>query len=146
LRRQRAAVRSLVASLVPLDSRTGDGSSPLYLAAERGLSSIPELEPVWTSATLAGVTPLMKASWNGHVEAVELLLEFQAAVELRDSTGATALYMASEYGHLPIVQRLLRAGAEVDAEDALGAVPLFIAAETGFTDVVKNADAGRRQC
>ena len=62
-----------------------------------------------------GLTPLMRASLAGSVEAVEFLLEHGAFVNLENARGFNALY--SEYrhtGHCDIIKLLLTYGIEVN--------------------------------
>ncbi|XP_033125973.1 KN motif and ankyrin repeat domain-containing protein 1-like [Anneissia japonica] len=64
-------------------------------------------------ASQAGQTALMLAVSHGRREMVELLLEANADLNLKDEDGSTALMCASEHGHLDIVKMLL-AEAECD--------------------------------
>jgi ankyrin repeat protein len=54
------------------------------------------------------VTPLMLAAWEGHVQAVRLLLELGADPERRADQGVTARAAAREKGHEEVL-RLLEA-------------------------------------
>ena len=47
-----------------------------------------------------GITPLMLASENGHVDVAHLLLEAGALPDSRDNRGETALMDAAHNGHL----------------------------------------------
>ena len=61
-----------------------------------------------------GWSPLMHAAYNGHVEAVAVLLSHRAAVDHRGGRrGSTALQSASCSGKLNVVQQLILAGADV---------------------------------
>ena len=64
-----------------------------------------------------GVTPLLMASQNGHVEIVKLLLQAKADVDAATTRtgGLTSLWAASEVGHAEIVKLLLEANADVNA-------------------------------
>jgi ankyrin repeat protein len=60
-----------------------------------------------------GLTYLMVASLDGHVECVRALLEARADVAQSTTSGATALMYASSHGHVECVRTLLEAGANV---------------------------------
>ena len=51
-----------------------------------------------------GSTPLMHASWFGHTEVIQILLEKGANVNLQNMRGNTALHFAYENGHHGIVK------------------------------------------
>ena len=73
---------------------------------------------------------LMKASRNGHVDMVKVLLAADADVHARDDY---ALREASYYGHIDVVRMLLAAGANVHAYDDYA---LLWASYNGHIDVV----------
>jgi len=81
-----------------------------------------------------GATPLHWAAQQGHIEAVQLLLQYQADIHattnswLTDSvfgkaSGQTAMHWAAERGHLDIVLCLLKEGSLASAEDERGTTP-----------------------
>ena len=84
-----------------------------------------------------GVTALMAAFQNGHLEAVRLLLESGAAKDLAKRTGATMFFMASQQGHLEIARLLLESRAEKDLATNKGATALMVASQNGHLDVVR---------
>jgi hypothetical protein len=51
-----------------------------------------------------GSTPLMHATWFGHTEVIEILLDKGANVNLQNLRGNTALHFAYENGHRGIVK------------------------------------------
>jgi len=63
-----------------------------------------------------GLTPLMIAAAQGHLEIVSSLLENGAAVNKANESGCSALYFASSTGQLAAVEALLACGAYVDTE------------------------------
>ena len=56
-------------------------------------------------------TPLMRASFDGNVLLVSLLLKNGARVNFKDKDGCTALQCASENGHPEVVKLLHDYGA-----------------------------------
>jgi ankyrin repeat protein len=57
------------------------------------------------------VTPLVKASVEGHYRTVELLLNHKADVNARDRDGKTALHWALKFSHNRVAQLLKDHGA-----------------------------------
>jgi ankyrin repeat protein len=74
-----------------------------------------------------GITPLVAASSEGHVECVKLLLGAKADVNAKDKDGTNSLMAASARGHLDVVSALLTAGANVNEQNADGHTALMFA-------------------
>ena len=51
-----------------------------------------------------GATALMRSSFRGHKDLVELLLLVGANPDIKDAGGATAVHIASREGHAKIVE------------------------------------------
>ena len=84
-----------------------------------------------------GLTALMVAVYNGHLEVVKYLAECGADLEAKDEEGYTALMTASEYGQLEVVKYLVELGADLEAKDEDGQTALYWAATLGHLNVVK---------
>jgi ankyrin repeat protein len=84
-----------------------------------------------------GNTMLFRASKEGNLEIVRLLVEGGADMDKADYDGRTPLYVACKYGHIKIVQLLLDAGADIDKEGWRVGTPLWIASEKGDLKIVK---------
>ena len=63
-------------------------------------------------ANIYGVTPLILASALGRLEVVNLLIEHQADVHLKNDDGKTALHYARREGYTAIEKALRKAGAK----------------------------------
>ena len=59
----------------------------------------------------SGLTPLIRAAWNGHEGIVEALIAEQADVNAADSRGITALQRAKTGNETAIIAHLRAAGA-----------------------------------
>jgi hypothetical protein len=86
-----------------------------------------------TEERIAGETPLMLASKNGHVDAVKLLLDRGAQINARNpdtpgsKRGMTALMFAAQQGHNDVVRVLLEHGADVTVKTRFGRTALDLA-------------------
>ena len=73
-----------------------------------------------------GDTPLHRAAFGGNKEIVELLLNNEVDVNVKDDYGCTPLHDAAEYGHKKIIELLISKGAEVNAKDKGRKTPLDV--------------------
>jgi len=60
---------------------------------------------------ITGKTPLMKATRNGKLEAVKLLLAAECSVSVRDRNSDTALHFAARHGNARLLSALIEASA-----------------------------------
>ena len=133
-----------------VDTVDNDGSTPLHLAIpEVGLESFDvslgssegssEGSPGSSDVNLIanafdfGASEIAEAS----LEAVRLLLEHGANVDLPNHMGQTVLHIASRYGDLGIIKRLLDHNANVDALDLDGSTPLHLAISEAHLETVR---------
>jgi ankyrin repeat protein len=85
-----------------------------------------------------GDTPLIIASFKGHLEVARELLARGADVNAReDYFGRTPLYLASWKGHLEVVRELLARGARLELKDWQGRTALYWASKEGQVEVVR---------
>jgi len=90
-----------------------------------------------------GVTALMAASSNGHLQTVQRLIKAGADLAARCQVssggrdgGDTALHFASLHGHPLVVQTLLKAGASMSATTNRGLTPLHSASKRGHAPAI----------
>jgi ankyrin repeat protein/predicted nucleotidyltransferase len=84
-----------------------------------------------------GSTALLVATYNGHKEIVELLLEKGADIEAKSNKGNTALLFAAFNGHKEIVELLLEKGADIEAKNNNGDTALLWAAFNEHKEIVE---------
>ena len=86
-----------------------------------------------------GLTPLMTAVMNKHVETVDALISNRHNSNFLDiaqpETGNTALHLAVQHNSFEIARSLLEAGAYIDAVNSEGKRPIDLAKETGRTEI-----------
>ena len=162
-----AALEAALQSGAPVNQPDATQKTRLYLAAEQGDIRAIELlvkagARVNTGGGLLytdGWSPLFGASWNGHVAAIETLLNAGAILTGEELSGAarnghipaitallnegadvnalsgyaegTPLHNASGAGQILAIEALLKAGANINATDGLGDTPLHEAAKMG---------------
>ena len=81
-------------------------------------SQLPDVFSEESLFAVEGETPLMNASYNGDLSAVEAALADGADIHAKDADGADALMYAVNGGETEIAERLVEAGAEVNTSDA----------------------------
>lgn len=119
--------------------------SPLQIAAMLGHDRIATLLLNKRAAIdgLTDSTPLMTASFHGHLAVVNVLLARGADTERRgevcDNSKGTSLHMAVVQGHLEVIKALIKHGAQVNSYLVAGdahCVPLHIAARHNRPDII----------
>ncbi|AFM25166.1 ankyrin repeat domain-containing protein [Desulfomonile tiedjei] len=83
-----------------------------------------------------GITALMAAAFNNHLEIMKLLLEWEANVNVM-ANGVSLLMVSSTMGQTPVVQLLLEWEADANAKDSSGVTSLMAASYEGHFDIVK---------
>jgi ankyrin repeat protein len=89
------------------------------------------------SKTGQGATPLSLAAGLGFNNVVEVLLEAKADTQSADLEGDTALHRAARNGHEDVVRVLLLDGAKIEDRNNRGQSPLFIAVQNGKVGVAR---------
>jgi ankyrin repeat protein len=83
-----------------------------------------------------GGSPLHFAAQEGHVDAVQVLVEVGAELEAATAKGWTPLHSAADRGHVAVVKTLAELGADKEASGPDGGTPLHEAAYRGHVEVV----------
>lgn len=111
--------RDLLAAGAQVDSRDRNGDSALNLAAARGNTEMADMllaaRPDVNLANLAGVTPLMAASYAARPEMVRKFLAAGARIEPIDRMKKNAAIYAAAQGCVDCLAELLKAGTAVNA-------------------------------
>jgi ankyrin repeat protein len=117
------------------------GGQLIVLAAENNVTEVRRLLSVGADieSTLCDKTPLFWASYEGHVEVVNVLLSHNgettsvlgkrksragANTEAKDNSGDTPLHASSTRGHLPVVKALVSGGANLLPANNRGQLPV----------------------
>lgn len=75
----------------------------------------------------SGSIALHKASANGHLEVLKLLIQYDGDVELADMSGCTPLHLAARNGHLTCVKFLILQGADFRVKSKKGNTAMSMA-------------------
>jgi ankyrin repeat protein len=84
-----------------------------------------------------GVSALIFAANNGHVDCVRYLLERGANIDDRSNNGKSSLLWAARWGHVEVVRLLLEYGANSSIQDRDGLTVLMNAVQADSLDLVR---------
>lgn len=101
---------------------------------QKVLTSVPEL---LNAIDERGSTPLLLATYYGHMEVAKYLLDSGAEVDAKDSSGNTALMGVCFKGYENIAALLVNAGANVNHVNSMGATSLIYAASFNKIGIAK---------
>ncbi|XP_071795163.1 ankyrin repeat, SAM and basic leucine zipper domain-containing protein 1-like [Asterias amurensis] len=96
--------------------------------------------------TYNGMTPLMAAAFQGHLEIVMILVLHNAALESRDRDGDTALAHAVRGNQPKIVELLLDKGSDINTSNEKGMTPIHIATCEGHWSCAEKILMHRSGC
>ena len=98
------------------------------------------------ASTLDGRTPIMLSAVEGNADATEILIRYQANLNLKDLDGRTALMLAAAESKRNTTKLLIQAGAILDMRDNNGTTALGWAIRNGHKDTRKELQkAGAKQ-
>lgn len=136
-------VKLLVERKANIEHRAKTGLTPLMEAASGGYVEVGQVlldhgadvnaSPVPSSRD----TALTIAADKGHCRFVELLLDRNATIEVKNKKGNSPLWLACHGGHLDVVQLLVNRYADVDSRDNRKVSCLMAAFRNGHVKVVK---------
>ena len=127
-----AVKKLLVSGAADVHQLSKDGESALHVAAIKGsldtaralLDAGAEVDARTPPGSTIYMTPTMWATYHGHLELVEMLLDAGAVPTAEDENGKSLLTMAQEAGQ-PAIEKMLRARiAATPSVPALGNVAL----------------------
>lgn len=111
-------VKLLLAHKQLLDSKTKEGMTPLYIAANLGHVEICEiLLKAGANFQNDDLNVMHSTAYNGKAEIVKLLAVYKQLLDSRTKEGTTPLIFAAKQGHAEICEILLKAGADPLATD-----------------------------
>jgi ankyrin len=142
MKRDTAAVRSLLAKKVDVNAPGTDGSPALHWAVRVDDAATARLLlGAGAQATLAnryGLTPMAIAAGNGSASMIAILLDAGADANAPDPAGDTPLMSVARVGRADAVTLLLDRGAKVDATDTTyQQTALMVAVRENHPEIVK---------
>ena len=120
---------------IPLNFAPANGQVSIARAqvhVERGTDLATDANPVNNR-----IAPLHLASYYGHVEVVQSLLDHGADPTVQNKDRQTSLHMASQNGHVEVVWLLIQYGAHPIAQNKYGQTPLHLASQSGHIQIVQ---------
>ncbi len=132
---------ALEADSALLDQYSKDGFTPVCLAAFFSQEAIAKLlleagaNPNLAANNPAKVAPIHAAVAANHIGLVDLLIQYKADVNAKQTQGVTALHAAAHSGNLPMVQLLTEAGADKTAKMDSGETAFDYAKKDGHEAV-----------
>ncbi|KAL7286755.1 hypothetical protein TKK_0018900 [Trichogramma kaykai] len=126
-----------------IEHRAKTGLTPLMEAASGGYIEVGKVliskgaDVNATPVPSSRDTALTIAADKGHNRFVELLLQSNALVEVKNKKGNSPLWLAAHGGHLSVIDVLFHAGADIDSQDQRKVSCLMAAFRKGHVKIVK---------
>lgn len=116
----------------------GPTGFPIQVAARQGHQAILELLIKYDAdVNLKGHSPLYEAATLGHNGITRLLIDAKADLNAPNEQGRTPVHAAARQGHVHVLRQLLARGAKVDVVDDQGVSPLDLAIEADHDELAK---------
>ena len=137
-----AVVQALINAGAGLDAR-----STVLAAPKREISDFrtdkkgAALQTLLTTFPKGGLTPLLFAARQGASDAVRVLADAGADLNLGDPDGITPMVLAIRNGYYDTAAVLVEKRANVNAADAAGRTPLYMAVDLHSLDWIQNRPA-----
>lgn len=130
-----AAVRSLLASGMGVDTRDVHGYCPIHLAAWNNHTDVLQYlldagAEIRAHGPL-GLEPIHLACHGGHIETVHLLLHHGVPVNATDMIHATPLHWAADQNRVKMARYLMSRGADTSLRNTYGETPADVADKLG---------------
>lgn len=139
---KKSLIDPLVRHGAKLEARADDGSTPLFLAARWGRSTIVEAlashkANLHTGLYRESTSPLIRAVINGHAKTVQVLLQYRVDVHQKLINGQSPIGLAASKGHTEVIKVLLEYRADIEASHGFLGTPLIMAVKNGRIAVVE---------
>lgn len=85
----------------------------------------------------SGDSPLHEAAYNGHVDALALLIKYGGHVDNVTASGWSPLMCASEGGHLKVVELLIKHKADIHIKEEDDTTALWLASQGGHVKIME---------
>ncbi len=133
-------VKRFVEHGVNLEYPTANAFTPLHMAVAENKPEIVKYLVEECKVTIepkdgAGLTPLIRAAYDGNIPVAEILLKNKADIEAGDLHLKRPLHWATRRNRLQMVVWLLDRGADINALDDHNNSALMMAEQIGHTSV-----------
>lgn len=129
-----------------LESRDGDGSTPLHIACIKGHLELARYLLEKGADPLAGdnenSTPLHIAAIGGNTATAQLFLDRNIDIDIRDDNGMTPLLFAGYRRQQEMIEFLIPKGADINAKTTGGGTMIHAASYSGNIDLLRSLIAG----